>query len=131
MIGALQIAWRRCLNRALKLIRRFRSWIDVIKPGRYHLVVVEGSMPERLRPHTLYILTEESQAWIASMLCPCGCRETLEMNMLTDERPCWRYSVDSDGYPSLLPSVWRKIGCRSHFFLRRGRIEWTSDSGRG
>ncbi|MDM9644782.1 DUF6527 family protein [Rhizobium sp. S163] len=26
--------------------------------------------------------------------------------------------------PTLHPSVWRNSGCRSHFWVRRGRIAW-------
>jgi hypothetical protein len=130
MIGAVQTAWRWCRNAARELAGRVRGYRDAIRSGRYRLVLVEGAMPERLRRRTLYILTEDRQPWVASMICPCGCGETLEMNLLTDERPCWRYSVDSKGHPSLEPSVWRKMECRSHFFLRKGRIEWTPDTGR-
>lgn len=130
MIGAVRKAWRWCRDTTGVLACLVRGWRDAVWPRLYRLVQVEGAMPERLRLRTLYILTEDRQPWVASMICPCGCGETLEMNLLTDERPCWRYSVDGKGHPSLEPSVWRKIGCRSHFFLRHGRIEWTPDSGR-
>ena len=33
-------------------------------------------------------------------------------------------TFQSDGSVSLMPSVWRQKGCRSHFFLRHGRIDW-------
>jgi hypothetical protein len=130
MIGVMQHAWRRCCEAARALAGHVRDWRDAVRPRLYRLALAEGAMPERLRPRTLYILTEDREPWVASMICPCGCGETLEMNLLTDERPCWRYSVDAKGHPSLEPSVWRKIGCRSHFFLRHGRIEWTPDTGR-
>lgn len=129
MIGFLRTAWYTCRKIASYVTHRFQSWRDAVRPSRYRLVMVESAMPEPLRRRTLYILNEDGQPWVASMICPCGCGETLEMNLLTDERPCWRYSVDSLGHPSLEPSVWRKIGCHSHFFLRKGRIEWTPDTG--
>ena len=102
-----------------------RLWPTSPKP--YRMLKVEGSSPAKPIPRMLYILTEDGAPWFASMLCPCGCGTMIELNLLPDERPCWRYSVDSAGRPSLEPSVWRKIGCQSHFFLRRGQIVWADD----
>lgn len=36
-------------------------------------------------------------------------------------------SAMNDPSITLQPSVWRKIGCRSHFFLRRGLIQWCAE----
>ena len=58
------------------------------------------------------------------IICPCGCGETLYMNLQRDRRPCWRFTVDRRGTATLHPSVWRQVGCRSHFFLRRGVVQW-------
>ncbi|WP_425373246.1 DUF6527 family protein, partial [Klebsiella pneumoniae] len=32
--------------------------------------------------------------------------------------------VDGKGRPTLYPSIWRTTGCRSHFWVRIGRIHW-------
>ncbi|MCQ1572731.1 DUF6527 family protein [Neorhizobium galegae] len=58
------------------------------------------------------------------MRCPCGCGDTIELMVLDGARPRWDITVDHSGRPSLHPSVWRNIGCRSHFWVRRGRIQW-------
>lgn len=34
----------------------------------------------------------------------------------------------ADGTVSIKPSGWRQKGCRSHFFLKRGQIEWCKSS---
>ncbi|WP_342427499.1 DUF6527 family protein [Rhizobium leucaenae] len=47
------------------------------------------------------------------------------MNLLPDERPCWKITCHDDGTASLHPSVWRKKDCGVHFWLRRGRVHWT------
>jgi hypothetical protein len=103
-------------------VSRFASFSRV----RYRFEEVHGAFPPKLRPSTLYVLKEDGIPWQAAMICPCGCRATLELNLLSDERPMWRYSINAKRYPSLHPSVWRQVGCRSHFFLREGRIIWTS-----
>ncbi|WP_375692081.1 DUF6527 family protein [Pseudooceanicola sp. LIPI14-2-Ac024] len=46
------------------------------------------------------------------------------MNLLQDERPCWRVTRHKDGLVSLHPSVWRKKDCGSHFWFKRGRVKW-------
>lgn len=39
-------------------------------------------------------------------------------------KPRWSLEVDAQGLPTLRPSVWLTGGCRSHFFLRKGKIIW-------
>ena len=80
--------------------------------------------PDRLEREKIYLAGEGSNLWGATMLCPCGCGEAIELNLLKQVRPCWRASEHPDGTVSLVPSVWRQKGCRSHFFVRHGRIEW-------
>ncbi|MGK7346059.1 MAG: DUF6527 family protein [Candidatus Nitrospinota bacterium M3_3B_026] len=58
------------------------------------------------------------------MLCPCGCGLTLHMNLIPDDRPCWQLTIYSDNSATLDPSVWRRKGCESHFWLRRGKVLW-------
>lgn len=88
------------------------------------LVSVEGSFPKKLRRKRVYVLTEDGTPWQASMICPCGCGATLEMNLLPDERPRWTFAQDEKGRATLKPSVWRKVGCKSHFVLRNGVVRW-------
>ena len=82
------------------------------------------TLPKRLRRRTFYLVQEDAFLEQASMLCPCGCKSVLQMNLLTDDRPCWRLSCHDDGTATLHPSVWRQKGCRSHFWFRRGRVNW-------
>jgi hypothetical protein len=101
-----------------------RSVVGHFSHPYIRLAKVEGAFPKVLRPRTLYVLTEDGAPWQAAMICPCGCGETLYLNLLPGERPRWRFAADRKGRASLDPSVWRKIGCRSHFWLRGGRITW-------
>lgn len=81
-------------------------------------------VPEAPRPETLYLVGEEQYLWSAAFLCPCGCGELVQLNLLPEARPRWAVERHADGTVTLSPSVWRVRGCKSHFFLRRGRIEW-------
>ena len=97
-----------------------RRWFD--RPYRTHLV--EDSLPKGLNLRTLYVVQEDGFLEQAAMLCPCGCGRVLHMNLLPDERPCWRLTRHKDGTATLSPSVWSKRDCRSHFWFRQGRVHW-------
>jgi hypothetical protein len=55
--------------------------------------------------------------------CPCGCGEVVVINTDPRSGPAWRIRVDATGV-TLMPSVWRTTGCRSHFIVWRSRIWW-------
>lgn len=80
--------------------------------------------PAKLADAVLYLESEGDAAWAAVMICPCGCRELITLNLLPDAAPCWEIKVHPDGTPTIRPSVWRTVGCRSHFFVRQGQIDW-------
>jgi len=56
--------------------------------------------------------------------CPCGCDTTIFLNLLFDAKPRWKYYITKKGNISISPSVWRKVGCKSHFYIRESRISW-------
>jgi len=80
-------------------------------------------LPDRLKPRKIYLLGTP-EPWSAALLCPCGCQQTIQISLLKNDSPSWRLRLNKRGQPSLSPSVWRKKGCRSHFFLTSGRIIW-------
>jgi len=59
---------------------------------------------------------------VAAHLCPCGCGT----KVVTPLGPCeWFLSVKK-GKPTLFPSIgnWQ-IPCRSHYWIKKGQIEWS------
>lgn len=110
-----------------KLWSRVRTWLSsAFRSGRrpYRVVSVED-LPDRLDSTVLYIVEEGGHRYAAAMICPCGCGATLEMNLVPDMRPLWTATVHEDGTGSLHPSVWRQVGCRAHFWLKRGHVTWS------
>jgi hypothetical protein len=89
----------------------------------FHFVRVE-EFPDKLDHARVYLAGEGDNLWAAAMICPCGCGDVIELNLLKQARPCWSVQEHSDGTVTLAPSVWRQKGCRSHFLLRHGRIDW-------
>lgn len=103
----------------------FLRWLSSIvsgKPGMPTYRVPE--LPDEGQPNTVYLVGEGSHLWIAALRCPCGCGAFLQMSLMPEGRPRWTATQHWDGTTTLHPSVWRQTGCRSHFFLRRGRIHW-------
>lgn len=109
------------------LYSRVAAWVHEWRFPPYETVVVQEYLPKQLKPKTLYVVEEDGLEEQAAMVCPCGCGKTLQMNLLTDDRPCWRVTKHADGTATLHPSVWRQKDCRSHFWFRRGRVEWVPD----
>jgi len=103
--------------------RNVRGWFGPRRERPLKTVTVE-ELPDRLDAKTVYVAGENGHVWFVAMLCPCGCGETLQVSLLADVRPRWSLTQHQDETISLRPSVWRQVGCRSHFFLVRGRIQW-------
>lgn len=106
-------------------------WLFILQlfgiSDNYKTETVE-ELPDKLRAHRIYLIGEDGEFWFAAMKCPCGCNETIQLSLLPDERPHWRYESHNNGTVSLAPSVWRTKGCKSHFFVRRGEIDWCTQT---
>ena len=114
----------KALDRTRQAFGRLREKISHWIIPAYRTVVVQEYLPETLERRVLYIVEEDGYQEQAAMMCPCKCGNVLHMNLLTDERPCWTVTIHPGDTASLRPSVWRKKGCRSHFWFRRGRVYW-------
>ena len=112
---------RRAFERSHDAVGRLLKW-------PYRLCVVDESLPKRLSSRALYVVQDDGYLEQAAMICPCGCGRVLQMNLLQDEWPCWRLTRHEDGTATLHPSVWRKKDCGSHFWFRRGRVQWCRES---
>lgn len=112
------------MNISTKIARWWRNTWARVGPHR-RLRVIEGdSLPPRLPRRDLVLAREDGEDWCVGMRCPCGCGRTIELLLIPEAKPRWDISVDSTGRPTLSPSVWLQRGCRSHFWLRGGRVEW-------
>lgn len=86
--------------------------------------VVVDEQPDMLDAGTCYLIGEDEDWWFAAFACPCGCGAEVVLNLLAQTRPQWRVEVGDDRLITIHPSVNRHVGCRSHFFVRRGEIQW-------
>jgi hypothetical protein len=111
----------RAIGRAWRSLRRWLGgWFEPSSLRVQHVL----DEPETRRQGVLYVVGEPKNPWLAVMSCPCRCGEAIHLNLLSSTRPRWTLATNPDGRVSLSPSVWRTAGCRSHFFVRDGRIQW-------
>jgi hypothetical protein len=84
----------------------------------------EEDLPEQLRKRFVYVLGSNNDPWALAFMCPCGCNEVIQLNLLKEAKPKWEYEINSAGNITIRPSIWRRTGCKSHFFIKNGRIIW-------
>lgn len=106
--------------RRIWLIVKNRLWGTPVPLETIYL----DELPDKLQKGEVYLIGENGHLWVVALLCPCGCQTVIQLNLLTDAKPCWRVEEHLDGTVSLAPSVWSRKGCDSHYFVRRGLIKW-------
>jgi hypothetical protein len=111
----------------MKLFHNLRKLWKKFSHRRYfRRVVTVSSMPELpkvLDANTFYIIGAPSPKW-AVLMCPCGCGERLNVNLMRSRQPSWQLAVQGDRV-SLSPSLWRpNYTCKSHFWVRDNDIHW-------
>lgn len=103
------------------LEQKFRTSKEQAAEFRWEKV---DRLPAAMADKKLYLLGDVECEWAAALNCPCGCRAIIQLSLAPDSRPSWEVRRHRNGTVSLLPSVWRTVGCRSHFVLYKGRIFW-------
>jgi len=109
--------------RRIWLIIKNRLWGTPVPLETIYL----GELPDKLKKDAVYLIGENGYLWSAALLCPCGCQAIIQLNLLSDAKPCWRVEEHTNGTISLAPSVWSRRGCGSHYFVRRGFIKWHNE----
>jgi hypothetical protein len=72
-------------------------------------------------------LVDRGVARSVVMSCPDGCGNLLTINLDSRSGPAWRL-YGPDTALTLFPSVWRETGCRAHFIVWRGQVDWLHGS---
>jgi Family of unknown function (DUF6527) len=104
-----------------KLLKYFYEFFKKGKKIRYK---TEIDVPKKLKRRTIYLIANDGYVWQAIILCPCGCDVKLFINLIEEQKPYWNYSIDENKNISIHPSIHRKVECKSHFFIRKGKVLW-------
>ncbi len=100
-------------------------------PVAFAEITEVGAPPanDHVKAGVLYKVARNTQPKWVLFLCPCGCNNVITLSLQTAHRPHWLLYPSKDQRPTLRPSVWRDVGCFSHFILQDGRIYWCNDTG--
>jgi len=100
----------------------FSQLLSFIWSKPYSIQYVEDSInnPEN---KILYAIGTSDEPWQVELCCPCGCKDKIVLPVNESTEPRWALKIVNNK-PSLSPSIWRSKGCKSHFFLKQGKIDW-------
>ena len=87
-------------------------------------VVYDNPNPERLKQNIIYVVGNEKFAKWAYLKCPSRCGEVIMLSLIQSAKPFWNIKRDKLGRPTIYPSIHKLDGCKSHFWLRRGKLRW-------
>jgi len=76
--------------------------------------------PKQINNYVIYLIND----WSIALKCPCGCNENIYLNTLKEASPKWSYSIKKRKI-NIFPSVDRLRGCKSHFWVKKGKIKWS------
>ncbi len=108
----------------MNLIFWFRKVWQRHGPKRHIIIVESDTPPDPIPSRHVYLCHDDGVNWSVAMRCPCGCGDSLELMLLKEIKPNWSLITIDQQPPSLKPSIWRRTGCQSHFWLRNGHIHW-------
>lgn len=107
------------------MIKRFINWLlNLFKSEKLYVAKFTDEIPDKPDNITIYLIENQGYCWQAVMICPCGCKKQLNMNLMKDYHPHWQYKINSKNIITLNPSINRTVGCKSHFFVKQGKIIW-------
>jgi hypothetical protein len=92
-------------------------------------IVQEAPRNNEVLPGSVTVIAPGRRPKWVMFLCPCGCRAVITLPLQRTKRPYWSCHRSSAGRATLHPSIWRDVGCLSHFILEDGRVFWSADNG--
>ncbi|MGZ3858135.1 MAG: DUF6527 family protein [Flavisolibacter sp.] len=99
----------------------FRKYLSCAR--RNYRVTHSEDVPASIKPDTIYLVGTLGKEWLVVFCCPCACGEIIQLNLLKEAHPRWQFYIKKRKL-YLNPSVWRKAGCKSHFFIKRSNVVW-------
>jgi uncharacterized protein DUF6527 len=120
------------MGRMRALLRLINRLLDQVLHRPSRLGVSElasiSELPGSLHHDRIYLVGAGNRKKWAVLMCPCGCGNRIDVNLMRTRRPVWALTWHY-GEVNLSPSLWRPRGsCGSHFWVRDSRIAWVHDT---
>jgi hypothetical protein len=111
------------------LYKKYRNKILILlkKIDIGYEIVSKMPQPSKITEKQITFVGDRQMLKRALLKCPCGCGDVLNLSLMKNHIPNWAVKFDSKDKVTLSPSVWKNDGCRSHFFVRKGKIIWAKD----
>jgi hypothetical protein len=109
----------------MNFLRSILVWLRII-PTQNFSTKFATSHPsnEDVKKGQIWIVRDGKLMKWSRLRCPCGCGEVILLSLSSSRSPKWKMSLDWLRRPSLSPSIRRIDGCKSHFWIRSGRVDW-------
>lgn len=113
----------------LKFIARIKNEILFLlgKLDFKHRYMQQRPAADAIPDRTVIIIGNQQKSKWALLKCPCGCQEVLNLSLMKTVSPNWQTIISKDQRITMEPSLWKSAGCRSHFFIRKGKLIWCKD----
>ena len=86
---------------------------------------IQGSM----EPGIVYVVGGRGYQKWALFLCPRHEHEIVQLSLMPNRRPRWTITADFLERPTIDPSVRQLEDSYAHFWIRRGKVQWCTDTG--
>lgn len=103
-------------------LRKLFHWVGKLLFSPEYLSCEVKEFPQQVDSGVVYVVREGDEPDTLIFRCPCGCADIIYLNLLKDTRPCWEFKINLFGLISIDPSIRRKVMCKSHFYLTKGRV---------
>lgn len=108
----------------MKRSLRKRRWYRILFQRKYKIEKVQDAL-DNYSSRRIYLIKDIGQkAWLIQFKCPCGCNTIVNLNLIENASPRWRYFIDKKKRITIRPSVNRLVGCKSHFNIVDGKVFW-------
>jgi hypothetical protein len=101
--------------------------IVTAQTGIYYSTERVDEIPAIIKKGVIYIAYASEDYGLAVFSCPCGCGETIELNLNKAQRPYWCVQYHHPRIVSIYPSVEKITGCKSSFKVWMGKVSWNTD----
>lgn len=93
----------------------------------YTVVFVENNpRDENVPEKKILVVGEKGYSKWVYMKCPCGCGELVTLSLMKRHSPSWNLKMDRLKRITLSPSIWKKDGCKSHYWIKKGKLVWSN-----
>lgn len=88
-------------------------------------IIADNPMDDEIEKNIIYVvgIPDKYIKW-AYLKCPCGCQDIIMLSLDTKQFPSWVVKQSKFGQATIFPSIDKLDGCKSHFWIKRGKVIW-------